>query len=158
MSSGWPWRLKRRVLLGDWAIMSAIGLIAEGEAGEDPERVREGRAFAFFLRPLQRLVDLRRVVGVETDHAGDFRVGRQHVVDVAAGLGEIDVVAAYIDEFDALAVDGLPEARDTFLGVIGAEVVNYLALCLQFRRQDADLGRSRPDYRAGARRAGGAGC
>ena len=89
---------------------------------------------------LQRLVDLRRVVGIEPDHAVDLGIGRQHVVDVAAGAGEVDVVAAHVDELDALAFDRLLEAGDALLGVVGAEEADEAhALAAIRQRLDGDF-------------------
>ena len=61
---------------------------------------------------LQRLVDTRRVVGVESDHAVDLGMGGQRVLDIALGARLVDVVAAHVDERDLRALDRLLDALD----------------------------------------------
>src|SRR5262245_48847527 len=67
---------------------------------------------AEFARFLEYLVDARRVVRIEADHAGDVRHGGERVFDIALGAGLVDVVAAHVDELDLRAFDDFFHALD----------------------------------------------
>src|SRR5205814_4601894 len=68
----------------------------------------------------QRLVDARRVVGVEADHAVDVGPGADRVLDIALGAGLVDVIGAHVDQLDLGALDDLLDALDALARIVGA--------------------------------------
>ena len=80
----------------------------------------DDRDLAELAGVLQRLVDARRVVGIEADHAVDVGLGGERVLDVALGARLVDVVAAHVDQLDLGALDGLLHALDALACIVGA--------------------------------------
>src|ERR1700683_3830346 len=91
---------------------------------------------------LHRLVDARRIVGVEADEAGDFRMGGHGIFDVVLGAGLVDVVSTNIDELDLRALDRLAHAFDALTRIVGGRQTDEAhALAAVGQRLEGELTR-----------------